>query len=104
MARIEKGPFGEPIFPESEPDLELEPMIRYRTKAEFETIAEFYEEQLGGRRDVVLMRSEHEGHPVLTVGSGPKATDVAFSSIVVMVDASTLKKRRQRWHILVTSK
>ncbi len=104
MAKIRFGPYKEPIFPKAEEDLTMDGVIRYKTAEPFDAIARFYQEFYADRKVVQTMRSESDGFDVFCVGAGPKATDVDFASIVIMIDRTTIKKRKHIWHILVTGR
>lgn len=82
----------------------MDAMTRYVVKGEFDEIARFYEEQYGGQRKIRVTRTEADGFPSLAVGTSPKADEVSFGALVVMVDPATRKKRKPLWHILVTAR
>ena len=98
------GKFKEPIFPDSEVEMDTEFMTRYQTTAPFEDVARFYEAIFGGLKRIQLSRVEIEGFPGLAVGVHAKAGGVEFSSMVVMVDRNTIKKRKQLYQIMAVGR
>lgn len=104
--RFRRGPFGEAIFPGAEPDLTMETMVRYRTKAEVDEVGRFFEAVYGDERPHMQMEmTEENGEPMFALGVGPKYKGEArIGAIVVMLDPATRKKRRKMRHILVTSR
>ena len=104
--RFRRGPFGEAIFPGAEPDLTMETMVRYRTKATVREIARFYEAVYGDERPHMQLDLSKDGDETLFVlGVGPKYKgESRIGAIAVMIDPKTKKKRKQHTHIVVTSR
>jgi hypothetical protein len=104
IPKHEVGPFGEAIFPGAEEDLTMDAMRRYRTKEPFEEIARFYDAVYGGQLRVRVGRAAAHDHPCFTVGVSADLSEPGFTSLVVMVDPASLRKRKPLWHILVTKR
>jgi len=98
------GPFGEPIFPGAKPDLELDQMVRYRTRAPFDEIARFYEQFWTKSRLIKSTRTEADGHPCFALGANEHFEEGQFASILVMIDPKTKDKKVHHWHILVIAR
>lgn len=107
MAVIRNGPFGEPLYPNSRPDLSMETMMRYRTIDTVEDVARFYRDHYepAGKTIQTSMGTDDSGEPVFTLSVGRLYKEpVHFSAIVVMEAPKLRKKQASYRHILVISK
>ena len=107
MAITRYGPFGDARYPNAEPDLSMETMMRYRTDDSLGDVVRFFREQYepAGKHIQMTTGEDDAGKPVFTLSVGRLYPDpVHFSAIVVMEAPKRRKKDRAIRHILVLAK
>lgn len=98
------GPFGEPLFPGAEVDVDLKDdgFVRYRTNATLDEVARFYERAFEGRRWIIGQRVEQRGVPSAVWVPGVKDPEPRWATLLATPIPPKGRRPSAGTHIIVT--